>query len=65
MQTILKETKLESSLIYIRNLNNCPPSYLNDPGRKDFFEIVWLKNEAPLHALKFNDTDVKGDWIYL
>ncbi len=65
MQTILKETKLESSLIYIRNLNNCPPSYLNDPGRKDFFEIVWLKNEAPLHALKFNDIDVKGDWIYL
>ena len=65
MQNILKETKLESSLIYIRNLNNCPPSYLNDPGRKDFFEIVWLKNEAPLHALKTNDIDVKGDWIYL
>jgi AraC-like DNA-binding protein len=65
MQSVLKETKLESSLIYIRNLNNCPPSYLNDPGRKDFFEIVWLKNEAPLHALKFNDANVKGDWIYL
>jgi AraC-like DNA-binding protein len=65
MQSILKETKLESSLIYIRNLNNCPPSYLNDPGRKDFFEIVWLKNEAPLHALKSNDIDIKGDWIYL
>src|SRR5437879_4700226 len=65
MQSVLKETKLESSLIYIRNLNNCPPSYLNDPGRKDFFEIVWLKNEAPLHALKFNDINVKGDWIYL
>ncbi|MDB5154596.1 MAG: AraC family transcriptional regulator [Mucilaginibacter sp.] len=65
MQAILKQTKLESSLIYIRNLDNCPPSYLNDPGRKDFFEIVWLKNEAPLHALKLNDTGVKGDWIYL
>ena len=65
MQTILKETKLESSLIYIRNLNNCPPSYLYDPARKDFFEIVWLKNEDPLHALRFNDLDVKGDWIYL
>jgi len=52
-------------MIYIRNLNNCPPSYLNDPGRKDFFEIVWLKNEDPLHALKTNDFDVKGDWIYL
>lgn len=65
MQNTLKETKLESSLIYIRNLNNCPPSYLNDPGRKDFFEIVWLKNEAPLHALKTNDIEVKGDWIYL
>ena len=60
-----KEPKLESSLIYIRNLNNCPPSYLNDPNRKDFFEIVWLKNEDPLHALKFEDKNVKGDWIYL
>jgi AraC family transcriptional activator of pobA len=60
-----KETKLESSLIYIRNLNNCPPSYLDDPGRKDFFEIVWLKNEDPLHALKLEDSNVKGDWIYL
>ncbi|OKS86491.1 hypothetical protein RG47T_1947 [Mucilaginibacter polytrichastri] len=38
---------------------------MNDPGRKDFFEIVWLKNEGPLHALKMNDFDVKGDWIYL
>jgi AraC family transcriptional activator of pobA len=60
-----KEPKLESSLMYIRNLNNCPPSYLNDPGRKDFFEIVWLKNEDPLHALKLEDSNVKGDWIYL
>jgi AraC family transcriptional activator of pobA len=61
----IQESKLESALIYIRNLHNCPPSYLNDPGRKDFFEIVWLKNEGPLHALKVNDFDVKGDWIYL
>ncbi|MDF2430999.1 MAG: AraC family transcriptional regulator, transcriptional activator of pobA [Mucilaginibacter sp.] len=61
----LKEPRLENSLVYIRNLNNCPPAYLNDPGRKDFFEIVWLKDEDPLHALKMNDFDVKGDWIYL
>jgi AraC family transcriptional activator of pobA len=60
-----KESRLESAMIYIRNLHNCPPSYLNDPNRKDFFEIVWLKNEDPLHALKANDFDVKGDWIYL
>ena len=65
MELVVKESKLESALIYIRNLNNCPPSYLNDPGRKDFFEIVWLKNEDPLHALKVDDKDVKGDWIYL
>ena len=65
MELAAKESKLESALIYIRNLNNCPPSYLNDPGRKDFFEIVWLKNEDPLHALKVDDKDVKGDWIYL
>lgn len=56
---------LEKSLIYIRNLGNCPPSYLNDPGRKDFFEIVWLKNEDPLHALKDTEFEAKGDWIYL
>lgn len=65
MEAAVTEPKLESSLIYIRNLNNCPPSYLNDPNRKDFFEIVWLKNEDPLHALKFEDKNVKGDWIYL
>ncbi|RZK80142.1 MAG: AraC family transcriptional regulator, partial [Pedobacter sp.] len=47
------------------NLNDCPSSYLNDPNRKDFFEIVWLKNEDPLHALKVEDNNVKGDWIYL
>lgn len=62
---MLQENRLGSAMIYIRNLNNCPPSYLNDPGRKDFFEIVWLKNEDPLHDLKSPDFDVKGDWIYL
>lgn len=49
----------------MRNLGNCPPSYLNDPDRKDFFEIVWLKNEDPLHALKDTEFEPKGDWIYL
>ena len=56
---------LEKSLIYIRKLENCPPSYLNDPWRKDFFEIVWLQNEFPLHAVKDMDTPERGDWIYL
>ncbi len=56
---------LNASLIYIRNLANCPPSYLNDPGRKAFFEVVWLKNEYPLHAVKEDDKPVKGHWIYL
>jgi AraC family transcriptional activator of pobA len=59
------ENRLTSAMIYIRDLHNCPPSYLNDPGRKDFFEIVWLQNEDPLHNLKTGDFDVKGDWIYL
>ena len=58
-------THLEKSIIYIRDLSNCPPSYLNDPGRKEFFEIVWLKNEEPLHALQESALDSKGDWIYL
>ena len=56
---------LDKSLIYIRNLENCPPSYLNDPVRKDFFEIVWLKNEFPLHAIKDQENPGRGDWIYL
>jgi AraC family transcriptional activator of pobA len=56
---------LEKSLIYIRNLEHCPPSYLNDPGRKDFFEIVWLQNEFPLHAVKEEEEQGSGDWIYL
>lgn len=65
MMNVALPASLEKSLIYIRNLGNCPPSYLNDPGRKDFFEIVWLKNEDALHALKDIDLDAKGDWIYL
>lgn len=65
MVTQLTGNHLDKAMIYIRNLSNCPPSYLNDPGRKDFFEIVWLKNEDPLHALPNNDFDVKGDWVYL
>lgn len=65
MMNVALPASLEKSLIYIRNLGNCPPSYLNDPGRKDFFEIVWLKNEDALHALKDTDLDAKGDWIYL
>lgn len=56
---------LEKSLIYIRNLEKCPPSYLNDPGRKDFFEIVWLQNEFPLHAIKEEEKPITGHWIYL
>ena len=59
------DSNLEKSIIYIRNLNNCPPSYLNDPSRKEFFEIVWLKNEDALHALQHSEIESKGDWIYL
>jgi AraC family transcriptional activator of pobA len=65
MSNTIAEPLLEKSLIYIRNLGNCPASYLNDPGRKDFFEVVWLKDENPLHALKDTDFESKGNWIYL
>jgi len=63
--TAIPETQLESAMIFMRNLSECPPSYLNDPGRKDFFEIVWLRNENPLHDVKSADFEMKGDWIYL
>ena len=65
MLNIVAEPLLEKSLIYIRNLGNCPVSYLNDPGRKDFFEVVWLKDENPLHAIKETEFERKGNWIYL
>ncbi|WP_145856488.1 helix-turn-helix domain-containing protein [Pedobacter suwonensis] len=65
MSLSTESTHLERAIIYIRDLSNCPPSYLNDPGRKEFFEIVWLKNEEPLHALQQSEFDSKGDWIYL
>lgn len=58
------KTGLSNTPIFIRNLDNCPPSYLDDPGRKEFFEIVWLKNEDALHTVK-GDEGMRGDWIYL
>lgn len=61
----IAESRLSNTMIYIRNLAHCPPSYLDDPGRKEFFEIVWLKNEDPLHDIRGNGVDMKGDWIYL
>ncbi|MDQ1085490.1 MULTISPECIES: AraC family transcriptional regulator [unclassified Siphonobacter] len=61
----IAESRLSNTLVYMRNLHNCPPSYLEDPSRKDFFEIVWLKNEDPLHDIRSSDIQVKGDWVYL
>jgi AraC family transcriptional activator of pobA len=58
------KTGLSNTPIFIRNLDNCPPSYLDDPGRKEFFEIVWLKNEDALHTVKGGEV-MRGDWIYL
>lgn len=57
--------ELKKTLIYIRNLANCPPSYLNDPSRKEFFEVVWLKDEYALHAVEDEGKPEKGHWIYL
>ncbi|WP_031425577.1 helix-turn-helix domain-containing protein [Flavimarina sp. Hel_I_48] len=56
---------LSDKTIYIRDLTNCPPSYLNDPGRRDFFEIVWLRNEKALHEPQHDFQTLRGDWIYL
>ncbi|MGI4805816.1 MAG: helix-turn-helix domain-containing protein [Janthinobacterium lividum] len=57
--------ELQHTKLYIRHLDNCPPSYLHDPNRKEFFEILWLKNENALHTLKDNKYALKGDWVYL
>ncbi|ACU63096.1 helix-turn-helix domain-containing protein [Chitinophaga pinensis] len=56
--------QLDQTLLYIRNLDSCPPSYLYDPARKDFFEVLWLQDELPLHQVP-EDRAVRGHWIYL
>ncbi|SEM67692.1 AraC-type DNA-binding protein [bacterium A37T11] len=59
------ERGLGEALIFIRRLENCPPSYLYDPERKEFFEIVWLRDEDALHEVKDKQVALHGDWIYL
>ncbi|MBT30061.1 MAG: AraC family transcriptional regulator [Thalassobius sp.] len=56
---------LSDKVLYIRNLDNCPPSYLEDPGRREFFEIVWLQDENALHVPQHSFQTLRGDWIYL
>lgn len=56
---------LSDKVLYIRDLGNCPPAYLNDPARRDFFEIVWLRNEEALHVPQHHFQALKGNWIYL
>lgn len=56
---------LSDTVLYIRDLANCPPSYLDDPGRREFFEIVWLNNEKALHKPQHDFQTLIGDWIYL
>ncbi|MCC4213088.1 AraC family transcriptional regulator [Leeuwenhoekiella parthenopeia] len=56
---------LSDTPIFMRDLANCPPAYLEDPARKEFFEIVWLRNEEALHTPKHDFQRLRGDWIYL
>jgi AraC family transcriptional regulator, transcriptional activator of pobA len=58
-------SQLDQALLYIRNLDSCPPSYLYDPARKDFFEVLWLQDEYPLHEVGPELATVKGHWVYL
>ena len=52
---------LSNKVLYIRDLIDCPPSYLDDPGRREFFEIVWLKNEKALHVPQHSFQTLQGD----
>lgn len=56
---------LSDKVLYIKDLGNCPPAYLNDPARRDFYEIVWLQNEDALHVPQHDFQTLRGDWIYL
>lgn len=56
---------LDQTLLYIRNLDSCPPSYLYDPARKELFEVLWLQDEYPLHQVSAEQAAVKGHWVYL
>ncbi|WP_211338160.1 helix-turn-helix domain-containing protein [Mangrovibacterium diazotrophicum] len=61
----MEEKMLGNQVLYIRNLDNCPPSYLEDPARREFFEIVWLRDEEALHVPQHSFQTLRGDWIYL
>lgn len=56
---------LHNTLLFLRDLQNCPPSYLDDPQRKEFFEIVWLQNEEAIHPVQHDFQTLRGNWIYL
>jgi len=64
-QKRMEEKMLGNQVLYIRNLDNCPPSYLEDPARREFFEIVWLRDEEALHVPQHSFQTLRGDWIYL
>lgn len=65
MEKTDNQLQLNQTLLYIRNLDSCPPSYLYDAARKDFFEVLWLQDEYPLHKTNAELATVKGQWIYL
>ncbi len=60
-----ENVNLSETSIFIRDLANCPPAYLYDRSRSEFFEIVWLRDEDALHELHDLRTPVHGDWLYL
>ena len=65
LELMEEKVDLSESQIYIRDLANCPPAYLYDRSRSDFFEIVWLRDEDALHDLHDQRMPIHGDWLYL
>jgi AraC-like DNA-binding protein len=51
--------------IFITPLESCPKAYLKNKKRKDFFEIIWLKDEMPLHFMEGDTPKTKSEWMYL
>lgn len=55
----------EKDLFFISSLTAIPQAFYDNPFREDYFEIAWLKDEEPLHFIKDETLNMKGDWMYL
>lgn len=59
------EPDLKKSYFHISTFEQSDADYTNNPDRKKYYEIYWVKGEKPLHFMDNKIINVKGDWMYL